>query len=76
MINGITIPLLNNEFLSDTERKSYESFSKTISINRNKVRKWLINPNKNKILVDNENIFIYLGENYEHYKIMMMYFGL
>jgi hypothetical protein len=76
ILNGNTIPVLNNEFLSDAERKKYKSFSKTVSINRNKVRKRLINPDKRKVLVDDENIFIYLSNNHEHYKIIMNYFGL
>ena len=76
ILNGNTIPMLNNEFLSDAERKKYKSFSKTVSINRNKVRKWLINPKKDRVFVNDENIFIYFNENYGHYKIMMKYLGL
>ena len=76
IINGLTISIINNEFLTKEEKTKYEQFSKNVPLNKEVIRQWLINPKKDRVFVNDENIFIYFNENYGHYKIIMNYFGL
>ena len=74
IINGNTIPLLNNEFLTKNDQRKYELFSKSIPFNTENIRKWLIDPEKSKVFVYDENILIYFSENIEQYKVLMKHF--
>ncbi|MBQ2887217.1 MAG: hypothetical protein IJE43_26185, partial [Alphaproteobacteria bacterium] len=51
-------------------------FSKNVPLNKEVIRQWLINPKKDRVFVNDENIFIYFNENYGQYKVLMRHLGL
>ena len=74
IINNIALSFLNNDFITNEERSHYEQFSKAIPLDKEAIHKWMTTPDKSRVFVHDENIFVYFSDNHEQYKVLMKHF--